>query len=100
MIHSDIKIVRYDETNQNDEALKGKWGTIGETWGSVVLMKNCVFVILYPGATVSDYCLPSVYDGFLVCSDGSRIAVSDSRFTCSLASGVSGFGVLKLTKDN
>ena len=100
MSQSNIKIVRYSEENPNDEALKGKWGTLGETWGAVVIVKNVVIVILYPNATVSDYTLPSVYDGAIVCSDGSAVPVIDSKFSCSLQSGVSGFGVLKLTKDN
>ena len=100
MIRSDIKIVRYDETNQNQEALKGKWGNIGETWGCVSLLKNMVLVVLYKGASVTDYVLPTVYDGFLMCSDGSTVPVTDSKFSCSLGSDVSGFGVLKLTKDN
>lgn len=100
MIHSDIKIVRYDETNKNQEALKGKWGIIGENWGCVSLLKNMVLVVLYKGASVTDYVLPTVYDGFLMCSDGSIVPVNDSKFSCSLGSDVSGFGVLKLTKDN
>lgn len=100
MIRSDIKIVRYDETNQNQEALKGKWGSTGETWGCVSLLKNMVLVVLYKGASVTDYVLPTVYDGFLMCSDGSTVPVNDSKFSCSLRSDVSGFGVLKLTKDN
>ena len=100
MATSNIKIVRYSEENPNPEALKGKWGISGETWGCVTIVKNIVHVVLYKGATVSDYHLPTVYDGFIMCSDGSTIPVNDSTLTASLQLDVSGFGLLKLTKDN
>lgn len=100
MATSNIKIVRYSEENQNPEALKGKWGISGETWGCVTIVKNIVIVVLYPGATVSDYNLPTVYDGAILCSDHSVVTVTDSTLTASLEPTVSGFGLFKLQKDN
>ena len=94
------QLVRYSQENPNNEALKGKWGTVGETWGKVTVMKNVVCVIAYKGANVSDYKLPTVYDGFLICSDGTTVLVNDSTLTLSLGENVSAQGLLQLTKDN
>lgn len=95
-----IQLVRYSEENPNIEALKGKYGSIGEEWGCVVAVKNMLNVIAYRGAKVSGYVLPDVYDGFLICSDGSTVQVENSVLTLDLAEGVSAQGMLKLKKDN
>lgn len=94
------QLVRYSQENPNSEALKGKWGTVGENWGKVTVMKNVVCVIAYKGANVVEYKLPTVYDGFLICSDGTTVPVNDSTLTLSLAETVSAQGLLQLTKDN
>lgn len=94
------QIVRYSDSNPNAEALKGKWGCLGEEWGKVTVVKNLVFVIAYKGAQVSDYKLPTVYDGFLICSDGTTVPVDDSTLNLSLGDQVSAQGMLQLTKDN
>ena len=95
-----VQVVRYSQENQNVEALKGKWGALGTDWGYVTIVKNLVFVIAFPGATVDNYGLPEVYDGFVICSDGSTVQVNDSTLNLALAPNVSAQGVLKLRKDN
>lgn len=95
-----IQLVRYSEDNPNDEALKGKYGQLGEDWGYVTAVKNLLFVNAFAGATVSSYPLPEVYDGFLMCSDGSTVQIEDSTLNLALAPTVSAQGVLKLRRDN
>lgn len=95
-----VKVIRYDQSNQNIEALKGRYGNSGESWGSVSVIRNVLFVIAYQGAVVTDYQLPACYDGFLTCSDGSIVQVTDSKLTLNLAPSVSAQGILKLTTDN
>ena len=94
------QLVRYSQENPNSEALKGKWGCVGENWGKVTIVKNVVCVIAYKGANVVEYKLPTVYDGFLICSDGTTVPVNDSTLTLSLGENVSAQGMLQLTKDN
>lgn len=101
MERSNIQIVRFSKENPNwEKGLEGKYGKIGETWGSVSVIRNVVYVVAYKGAKVSGYTLPTVYDGFLICSDGSTVPVENSQFTLDLGEGVSAFGVLQLTRDN
>lgn len=96
-----IKLIRYSQENRNSaEAFKGKWGFEGMETMCVTIMKNLVFVNAHKGAKVTDYKLPEVYDGFLICSDGSRVEVNDSTINLSLADNVSAQGVLKLLSDN
>lgn len=95
-----IKIIRYDESNQNIEGLKGKYGNIGFEWGYLTVVKNMLFIVAYKGAHVTDYVLPEVYDGFLICSDGLTVEVNDSKLTLALGPNVSAQGMLKLAKDN
>lgn len=97
---TDLKLIRYSQENPNTEALKGKYGYDGQTWGSVTITKNVAQVIAYKGAKVVDYVLPEVYDGFLICSDGTIVPVNDSKFSLDLDTDVSAQGILKLTKDN
>ena len=93
---TDIKIIRFDESNKNIEALKGQYGQRGEKYGAFTVIKNLLFVNLYNGAIFNDYQLPSVYDGFVQLSNGDIINVKDSKLTCKLPNDVNGFGVLVL----
>lgn len=96
-----VKIIRYSQENRNSaEAFKGKWGFEGMETMCVTIMKNLVFVNAHKGAKVTGYKLPEVYDGFLICSDGSTVEVNDSTINLSLADNVSAQGVLKLLSDN
>lgn len=95
-----MQIVRYSPENQNLEALKGKYGALGEDWGHTTVVKNLLFVIAFPGATVVNYELPECYDGFLTCSDGSTVQVNDSILNLALDPDVSAQGILKLRRDN
>lgn len=94
-----VKLVRYSEENPNDEALKGKWGQLGNDWGCITVVKNVLYIVAYKGASV-DVKLPEVYDGFVQCSDGTTVAVDDSTLHLALADNVSAMGILKLKKDN
>lgn len=96
----DIKVIRYDESNQNIEALKGQYGQYGDRKGSFTVVKNLLFVNLYSGAVYQNEKLPSVYDGFLTCSDGTIIEVKNSILNAKLDKGVTAFGVLVLQKWN
>lgn len=95
-----MQIVRYSPENQNLEALKGKYGALGEDWGHTTVVKNLLFVIAFPGATVSNYELPECYDGFLICSDGSTVQIENSILNLALDPDVSAQGILKLRRDN
>lgn len=100
MAKVDVKIVRYDEANQNIEGLKGQYGQLGEKTAAFTVIKNLLFVNLHAGAKYTDAKLPTVYDGFIQLSNGGRIQVKDSTLNCDLADNVTGFGVLVLTKWN
>ena len=95
-----MELVRFSPENQNAEALKGKFGVVGETWGKVTVIKNVVFVVVYKGAKVDGFVLPEVYDGFLQCSDGSCVQINNSTLTLNLAEGVTAHGILQLKTDN
>ena len=96
-----IQLVRFSVQNPNwEKALEGKFGKLGEDWGSITVIKNILYVIAYKGAKVTDYVLPEVYDGFLMCSDGTVVPVNDSKFTLDLPEAVSAMGILQLRKDN
>lgn len=95
-----MELVRFSPENQNAEALKGKFGVVGETWGKITVVKNVVFVVAYKGAKVDSFMLPEVYDGFLQCSDGSCVQINNSTLTLNLAEGVTAHGILQLKADN
>lgn len=95
-----IKSIRYSEENENIEALKGIWGQQGDKNAVFTIVKNLLIVNLMPNAKYTDLKLPSVYDGFIQCSNGSRIQVKDSTLTCSLPSDVNGFGIFVIKKWN
>lgn len=100
MIAHNMEMVRFSLENPNMEGLKGRYGFLGETWGSVTVVKNLVHVIAYKGAKVTDYLLPDVYDGFLVCSDGTTVAVNDSKLSLDLGADVSAQGIMQLKAVN
>lgn len=100
MKNLEIKIVRYSDENQNIEALKGQYGQLGDGKSVFTIIKNVLFINLLNGAKYDSVKLPTVYDGFIQCSDGSRIEIKDSVLTCSLPSDVNGFGQLVIKKWN
>lgn len=99
-MQSEMKLIRYSQENPNIEALKGKYGYLGETWGSVTVFKNLLLVVANRGAKVSDYQLPEVYDGFLLTNEGNTINVTNSKLNLDLGASECAQGVLKLVKDN
>lgn len=100
MNKAEVKIIRYDESNKNLEALKGQYGQLGDGKAVFTVIKNLLFVNLLGGAKYDNLKLPTVYDGFIQCSNGTRIQIKDSILTCNLANDVNGFGVLVLEKWN
>lgn len=100
MNKAEVKIIRYDESNKNLEALKGQYGQLGDGKAVFTVIKNLLFVNLLGGAKYDNLKLPTVYDGFIQCSNGTRIQVKDSILTCNLSNDVNGFGVLVLEKWN
>lgn len=95
-----MELVRFSPENPNTEAIKGKFGVVGETWGKITVIKNVVFIIAYKGAKVSDYVLPECYDGFVQCSDGSVVHINDSKLSLDLGPEVTAHGFLQLRADN
>lgn len=100
MNKADIKIIRYDESNQNIEALKGQYGQLGDNKAVFTVIKNLLIINLHGGAKYDNIKLPTVYDGFIQCSNGTRIQIKDSTLSCNLSNEVSGFGILVLEKWN
>ena len=100
MNKAEVKIIRYDETNNNLEALKGQYGQFGDGKAVFTVIKNLLFVNLLGGAKYDNLKLPTVYNGFIQCSDGTIIQIKDSILTCNLANDINGFGVLVLEKWN
>lgn len=100
MNNVDIKIIRYDESNQNIEAIKGQYGQLGDKKAVFTIVKNLLIINLLNGAQYDNVKLPSVYDGFISLSNGGRIQVKDSILTCKLQSNVNGFGIFVLKKWN
>lgn len=100
MNKAEVKIIRYDESNKNLEALKGQYGQLGDGKAVFTVIKNLLFVNLLGGAKYDNLKLPTVYDGFIQCSNGTIIQIKDSILTCNLANDVNGFGVLVLEKWN
>lgn len=97
----EIRTIRYDgETNDNKEALKGKYGQAGLPDATFTIIKNLLIVNLMKGANYSDYRLPEVYDGHIQCSDGSVIEVTNSTLNCNLDNNTTGFGILVLKSWN
>ncbi len=99
-MQNDFKLIRYSQENPNIEALKGKYGFLGESWGSVTVFKNVLLVVANRGANVQNFPLPEVYDGFLITTDCNIVRVNNSTLNLSLAADECAQGVLKLVKDN
>lgn len=95
-----INIIRYDESNPNEEALKGQYGQTCDGKGVFTIIKNILFINLFQGASYNNVKLPSCYDGFLICSDGTRIQIKDSILTCKLSNNINAQGQLVLKKWN
>ena len=100
MNNLDIRVIRYDSTNENVEALKGQYGQIGLKSAVFTIVKNVLIINLLNGAKLDEVKLPECYDGFVQCSNGTRVQVKDSTLTCSLPSEVNGFGILTLKRWN
>lgn len=100
MNNIDVKIIRYDESNKNIEALKGQWAQQGTKNAVFTIVKNLLIVNLMPNAKYDNVKLPTVYDGFIQLSNGQRIDIKDSTLTCSLDNSTNGFGILVLKKWN
>ena len=100
MNKAEVKIIRYDESNQNIEALKGQYGQLGDNKAVFTIIKNLLIINLHSGAKYDNIKLPTVYDGFIQCSNGTRIQIKDSTLSCNLSNEVSGFGILVLEKWN
>jgi hypothetical protein len=100
MNNIDVKIIRYDESNKNIEALKGQWGQLGTKNAVFTIVKNLLIVNLMPNAKYDNVKLPTVYDGFIQLSNGQRIDIKDSTLSCSLDNSTNGFGILVLKKWN
>lgn len=100
MNKAEVKIIRYDESNKNLEALKGQYGQLGDGKAVFTVIKNLLFINLLGGAKYDNLKLPTVYDGFIQCSNGTTIQIKDSILTCNLSNDVNGFGVLVLEKWN
>lgn len=95
-----INIIRYDESNPNEEALKGQYGQYSDGKGVFTIIKNILFINLFPDASYNNVKLPSCYDGFLICSDGTRIQIKDSILTCKLSNNINAQGQLILKRWN
>lgn len=100
MNNIDVKIVRYDESNQNIEAIKGQYGQLGQKSAVFTVFKNVLVINLMPGAKYDNVKLPEVYDGFIQLSNGGKVQIKNSTLTCSIPNNVNGFGVLVLKKWN
>ena len=99
-MQNEMKLVRYSQENQNIEAFKGKYGYLGETWGSLTVFKNLLLIVANKGAKVTDYQLPEVYDGFLLTNEGNTINITNSKLNLDLGASECAQGTLKLVKDN
>lgn len=98
-ISNSLKIIRLSEDNKNyDEALCGKWAQCSDGKGVFTIVKNLLFINLLEGAQYDKLVLPQCHDGFLICSDGSRIYIKESKLTCTLDSSTTAQGQLILKK--
>lgn len=97
-LNTHLKIVRWDEYNQNTEALKGQWAQYSDGKGVFTIIKNILFITLLPNTKYEDLVLPQCHDGFLICSVGTIIQIKDSKLTCSLDNTTTAQGQLILKK--
>lgn len=96
----DVKIIRYDEANQNIEGIKGQYGQLGDKNATFTVIKNLLIINLQSGAKYVNEKLPTVYDGFVQLSNGQRIKITNSTLNCNVPKDVTGFGILVLQKWN
>lgn len=96
MNNLELKLIRYDASNENIEAIKGKYGQLGEQKAVFTVIKNLLIINLENGADYTDLKLPEIYDGFIQCSNGTRIAVRNSTLNCHLGDDINGFGIFVL----
>ena len=96
----DVKIIRYDEANQNIEGIKGQYGQLGDKNATFTVIKNLLIINLQSGAKYVNEKLPTVYDGFVQLSNGQRIKITNSTLNCNIPKDVTGFGILVLQKWN
>ena len=54
-----IKLIRYDESNKNQEALKGQYGQEGQKDYCITVIKNMLFVVIYDGGKMNDVKIPT-----------------------------------------
>ena len=100
MNNIDVKIVRYDEANQNIEGIKGQYGQLGDKNATFTIIKNLLIVNLQANAKYDNVKLPTCYDGFIQLSNGQILQINNSTLTCNLDSTTTGFGILVLKKWN
>jgi hypothetical protein len=96
----DVKIIRYDEANQNIEGIKGQYGQLGDKNATFTIIKNLLIINLQSCAKYVNEKLPTVYDGFVQLSNGQRIKITNSTLNCNIPKDVTGFGILVLQKWN
>lgn len=99
MRNNDIKIIRYSETNENIEALTGKFGQVGNNQYCLTLLKNILFVNLYEGCNQTIH-LPELYNGFLITSKNRIINVDSKTLEVNLDKDETAFGQLVLKNWN
>lgn len=97
-LNSNLKIIRWDEFNQNTEALKGQYAQYSDGYGVFTIIKNILFITLLPKTKYDNLVIPQCHDGFLICSDGTIIEIKDSKLTCSLDNTTTAQGQLVLKK--
>ena len=95
-----IKLIRYDESNKNQEALKGQYGQEGQKDYCITVIKNMLFVVIYDGGKMNDVKIPTCYKGFLMTSKGRRIQVDGSVINATMASDENAQGILVIKKWN
>lgn len=100
MANIDIKIVRFDESNRNIEALKGQYGQNGQKDYSITVIKNVAFVVVYDGGKLDGVKIPTCYRGFLITNKGRRIETDGKTITCTLDSDENAQGTLIIKKWN
>lgn len=100
MNNLEIKVIRFDESNKNQEALKGQYAQIGHKCAVFTIIKNILFINLLPGANYNNLKLPEIYDGFLNLSDGTILEVKNSTLTCNIPNNVNAQGTFVLKKWN
>lgn len=95
-----IKLIRYDESNKNQEALKGQYGQEGQKDYCITVIKNMLYVVIYDGGKMNDVKIPTCYKGFLMTNKGRRIQVDGSVINATMAPDENAQGILVIKKWN